>query len=78
MIALASAKADSKSASSRGLTGSRAYSRINGTACLRIDHVHPPARPAAQRGEQTDPCRGVLLMRADSPLTPSPVPNVLF
>jgi hypothetical protein len=43
MIALASAKADSKAASSPGLTGSRACSRITGTACLRIDHPHAGA-----------------------------------
>ena len=42
MIALASAKADSKSVSSPGLTGSRACSRITGTACLRIVHIHTP------------------------------------
>jgi hypothetical protein len=40
MIAAASAKADSKSAFSPGLTGSRACSRIVGTACPRTDYIH--------------------------------------
>ena len=49
----ASAKADSKLAFWPGLTGSRACSRITGTAFLRIDHIHTPARcPCSQADRQ--------------------------
>jgi|ERR1035437_9334833 hypothetical protein len=41
---LASAKADSEPASSRGLTGRRACSRITGTACLKSTRPTRPRR----------------------------------
>src|ERR1035437_3187268 len=53
------------------------FSRLNRAAnpCVHQtgngprEPAQPLARPAAQHGEQADPCRGVLLMSADSWLT---------